>query len=313
MRVGLVGLDSSHADQIVGLLGRRDLGAGVALSALAVPRSPWAADLRAGRADELVRAYEDACRAVAEDGDRALAGPLVAEGPPDGLLDTLRGRVDAVVVADRDGRAHAAHAAPFLRAGIPVLVDKPLALDAGEAHALVALAESSGALLTSFSPLRWHPAVREAVALAESGPRAAAIVVNGPVVAGSAHGGLAFYAVHAVEVALAVARGGVVDVRRIDHDGRVVLDITTERDVARVVLAEPVAGEQASFSVSVALDDDRWVREIELGSAYLLPGLEVFCSAVRARTAGTGSCGPGAWPVSGREMVEAVRVLEALR
>jgi hypothetical protein len=47
-------------------------------------------------------------------------------------LEELIGKVDAVIVARDDWQSHAQLAMPFLEAGLPVFVDKPLTLDDGE-------------------------------------------------------------------------------------------------------------------------------------------------------------------------------------
>ncbi|MFN6980438.1 MAG: Gfo/Idh/MocA family oxidoreductase [Brevundimonas sp.] len=59
------------------------------------------------------RALADACRI-----------PLVVEAPTDML-----GRVDAVLLLRDDAESHWPMAAPFLQAGLPVFVDKPLCTD----------------------------------------------------------------------------------------------------------------------------------------------------------------------------------------
>ena len=73
----------------------------------------------------------------------------------------LDGLVDAVVVATPTA-SHAAVAAPFLEAGIAVLVEKPLARSLAEADALVALARARGATLAVGHTERFNPAVEAA-------------------------------------------------------------------------------------------------------------------------------------------------------
>jgi scyllo-inositol 2-dehydrogenase (NADP+) len=64
------------------------------------------------------------------------------------------GKVDLVVVA-APNRAHVPLAQASLRAGLPVVVDKPLAPTAAEGRELVAEAERRGVLLTVFQNRRW--------------------------------------------------------------------------------------------------------------------------------------------------------------
>ncbi|NJQ01879.1 Gfo/Idh/MocA family protein [Streptomyces zingiberis] len=62
--------------------------------------------------------------------------------------------LDLLVVASPN-RTHVAIAADALRAGLPVVVDKPLAATAAEARTLAALAEERGLLLSVFQNRRW--------------------------------------------------------------------------------------------------------------------------------------------------------------
>ncbi|MGD9485341.1 Gfo/Idh/MocA family oxidoreductase [Streptomyces sp. TRM70308] len=74
-----------------------------------------------------------------------------------GDADTLFARpdeLDLVVVASPN-RTHVELAERALRAGLPVVVDKPLAATAAEAEHLAALAEERGLLLSVFQNRRW--------------------------------------------------------------------------------------------------------------------------------------------------------------
>lgn len=63
-------------------------------------------------------------------------------------------RPDLVVLASPNA-AHAAQALAAVAAGVPVVVDKPLALDAGQGRAVVAAADRAGVPLTVFHNRRW--------------------------------------------------------------------------------------------------------------------------------------------------------------
>ncbi|MEV4294352.1 Gfo/Idh/MocA family oxidoreductase [Microbispora rosea] len=69
-------------------------------------------------------------------------------------VDDLWGRCDLVVIATPN-RTHVPMATEALKAGLPVVVDKPLAGAAAEARDLVRLARDRGLMLTVFQNRRW--------------------------------------------------------------------------------------------------------------------------------------------------------------
>jgi len=73
----------------------------------------------------------------------------------------LAGRIDAVTVAVPT-EAHRQIAVPFLDAGIPVLVEKPMARTLAEADAMIRAARATGTILAVGHTERFNPAVAAA-------------------------------------------------------------------------------------------------------------------------------------------------------
>ncbi|MFC0602077.1 Gfo/Idh/MocA family oxidoreductase [Streptomyces palmae] len=71
-----------------------------------------------------------------------------------GELWQRAGELDLIVIASPN-RTHVPLAEAALRAGLPVVVDKPLAATAAEAEELAALAAARGLLLSAFQNRRW--------------------------------------------------------------------------------------------------------------------------------------------------------------
>ncbi|GAB2676384.1 Gfo/Idh/MocA family protein [Thalassiella azotivora] len=121
----------------VGLVGYGDAGRGIHAPLLR----------RAG--------LEVAVVATRDPGRRAAA---VSELPDaevvDDLETVLRRDVDVVVLASPSG-VHAEQAVRCLRAGLPVVVDKPLATTAAAAAEVVEVSRSEGVALTVFQNRRW--------------------------------------------------------------------------------------------------------------------------------------------------------------
>lgn len=77
--------------------------------------------------------------------------PNVVKGPEDVI-----GHVDGVMVAIDDGLDHVRRARPFIEAGVPVFVDKPLATSVGELKTFIDW-QKAGARILSSSGLRYAP------------------------------------------------------------------------------------------------------------------------------------------------------------
>jgi len=77
-------------------------------------------------------------------------------------------RTDLVLIATPPN-THEELCGLFLRAGVPVMCEKPLSVDSVSTRRIVALAESTGTLLTMASKFRFVPDVIEARSLIQSG------------------------------------------------------------------------------------------------------------------------------------------------
>ena len=70
--------------------------------------------------------------------------PTVVESPEDVI-----GQVDAVIIATDNGAEHVARARPFVEAGLPVFVDKPLADNGPDLETFIAWVEAGKAIMSS--------------------------------------------------------------------------------------------------------------------------------------------------------------------
>lgn len=110
------------------------------------------------------------------------------------------GHVDGVLVLLRDGGKHLAAARPFIKAGLPVFVDKPIANTVADVRTLLRLRKQAGvALMTGSSiPLQRTVAPMKQ-ALKDAGTMLAAQLV-GPGEIENDWGGLPFYGSHLAEL-----------------------------------------------------------------------------------------------------------------
>jgi virulence factor len=194
----------------------------------------------------------------------------------------LHGQVDAVLVVDDTGggATHAELARPFLEAGLPVFVDKPMTTSYQDAVDLFKIAQRTGAPLLSCSALRFAAELEPARAELERIGKLSSIVSVGP-------GDWFYYGVHAVELLGCIAGAGAKSVHRHVFDQRdvVVIDypdgptavVETLRD-AGYVFELTAYGENGHFSFEVtdhvafyANTMREVVRMVETGKSPLTP------------------------------------------
>ncbi|MEV7962205.1 Gfo/Idh/MocA family protein [Oerskovia paurometabola] len=267
LRLALVGLDSSHADQHVRLLNVERRFPGVRVTVLA--------DGDPGRVAELA-------------GRSEAAGVPVRAGGPDDVTS-----VDAVVVAHRAGRLHHAAALPFVRAGLPVLVDKPFTAGVADAEDLVTAARASGSVLSSCSALRFVPDVARLRAAALAHGRITTLTVSGPADPGSPHDGLHFLGIHLVEAARSLL-GGDADLTwgepAVGHEDDAVTATVTAttggRDVVvRLRFVDPHLHPTQPFHAAVTTTGGTVAGDLDVGPDYLEPVLAHFLDQVAGTVA----------------------------
>lgn len=125
--------------------------------------------------------------------------PNLAADPSD-----LLSRVDVVLILDDEGggASHVRLATPFLKAGVPTFVDRPMTLTMADAIHLYDLAERHGAPLMTGSSLRYATEIAELrEELSEVGA-ISSVVATGP-------GNWWYYGLHTVEMYQAVVGPGV--------------------------------------------------------------------------------------------------------
>jgi predicted dehydrogenase len=126
---------------------------------------------------------------------------FIADRPEDML-----GRVDAVMVTARNGAFHSEFALPFIEAGLPLFIDKPIANDGEDALRLLQRAKEKGVPVVGGSSTKYVPdvlALKKAVESGELG-RVVSGSISAPVNLDNPYGGFYFYASHLVEISMTV-------------------------------------------------------------------------------------------------------------
>ncbi len=139
--------------------------------------------------------------------------------------------VDGVLIVDDGSDAQWKHALAPLRKGVPTFCDKPLAMTAKEAKAVVDLARSTGTPFFSASTLRFVPDI---LALAKEAPALGDIHLASTICGNE----LVYYGIHALEMAYAVLGGGAVSCLNVGQPGRNIVRVRFQngRDLLLLVL-----------------------------------------------------------------------------
>jgi predicted dehydrogenase len=133
--------------------------------------------------------------------------------------EELIGRVDGILVEAVDGSVHLARALPFIGAGLPVWVDKPLTCSSAEARSLVEAAQRKGVPLLSASSLRYDLPVQDVLARREEIGAVLGVDAYTPASTHPRNPGLFHYAVHGVEMVYALMGPGCRRVRGVHQEG----------------------------------------------------------------------------------------------
>lgn len=119
----------------------------------------------------------------------------------------MLGKVDAMMITSRNGQLHPGYARPFIEAGLPVFIDKPIANFSQDAKDVVALARKNGVPVMGGSALKLLKDTLELKALADAAKAAGQLRgghVYAPVSMVNDYGGFYFYSSHLAETALTI-------------------------------------------------------------------------------------------------------------
>jgi predicted dehydrogenase len=113
--------------------------------------------------------------------------------------EALLGKVDGMLIESLEGGMHLERARPFLEAGIPCFIDKPMACSHADAKALAELAARRGVPIFSSSSLRFAPDVVAFTKDASHG-KLHGVLTYGPAPTDPRNPGLFHYGIHAAEM-----------------------------------------------------------------------------------------------------------------
>ncbi len=184
MKVGLIGLDTSHVSKFAEILND-------ASHPHHIPNARIEAAYPGGSAD-LFASYSRVDRFTQELADRR--GVRIVDSPK-----AVAEACDLILITSVDGRVHLSQFREIAPYGKPVFVDKPFAVQFRDAEAMFELASRHRAPLMSCSALRFSGSLSESLALTDKGSLIGADCY-GPVELEPTNPGLFWYGIHEIEM-----------------------------------------------------------------------------------------------------------------
>ncbi len=274
-KVGMIGLDTSHALAFTKILNGSDLKGAKVIAA--VPQSSPDIESSHTRIDGYVKT-------LSEDWDVKMYDSIEAMLP----------HVDAVMVESVDGRPHLAQAKPAIEAGKMVFIDKPMSASLKDVLEIFDLAKKHNVPVWSTSNLRYHAGVVKA-ANADVG-EVTAVISYGPASLEEHHIDLAWYGIHPTEALFTVMGTGCKSVQRTHTPGTDV--VTGLWDDDRIGTLMGIRKGKAFYGVKVF--GTKGMVEEKAGGAYP----ELMAEMVKFFQTGTP-------PVSPEETIELFAFMEA--
>ncbi len=205
LKIGIIGLDTSHVTAFTELLNNKNAKYHVPGGKVVVAYPGGSPDFElsysrvAGFSDELKNKY----------------GVQIVDSP-----EAVAEQSDAILLESVDGRAHLDLFKRITAYGKPVFIDKPFTVSSRDAEEIVRLAGEHNIPLMSCSSLRYAEGMLEALADDRHG---AIFGVDGygPLALQETQPGLFWYGIHTVEMLFAALGEGCVEVRATtteDHD-----------------------------------------------------------------------------------------------
>ncbi len=202
IKIGLIGLDTSHAPAYARMLNDASYENHLTGARIVCAWPGGSPDVKSS-----VTRIEKFTEKVAS------YGVEIVEDIP-----TLLKKVDAVILTSVDGRVHLQQVKPVIAAGVPVFIDKPMAASLADVKEIFRLADEAGVPCFSASSLRFFPELQEALHDKSLG-RVLGCDAWSPAKLEPHHPDLMWYGIHGVEILFTAMGADCQSVSRISTEG----------------------------------------------------------------------------------------------
>lgn len=280
LRVGMIGLDTSHCPAFAKIMNKKDATGNLARMDVTVAFPGGSADIPSSR--DRVPGYTKELQDL---------GVEMVDS-----IDALVSKVDAVLLESLDGRPHLQQALPVLKAKKLLYIDKPLAGSLSDAIAIDLLAKKYGAKWFSSSSLRFSPSIIKYRNDAAWKGKVMGALAWSPSPIEATHPDLFWYGVHGVETLYTVMGPGCKSVTRSYTDGNDV--VTGTWSDGRVGTFRGIREGKADYGLLIFAKE-----QIEMGGKY--EGYEPLVEEIGKFFVG------GELPVSNAETIELFAFMQA--
>lgn len=208
-------------------------------------------------------------------------------------MEDMIGQVDGVIVSDDVTLKHQRRSIPFLKAGVPTFIDKPLAPVLKEAQELVTLAKKYKTPLMSCSALRFAKETEDF----RAGKDNIGQILTGVVVCREWGGNLIYYGIHALEMLYSLVGSGVRSASNAGRGGEDLVSLSY-RDGRRFAI---IAYQKIKCSFQVSLFGTEGQKTIVVADStyYYSQMLRTFIKMVETKVE----------PIPLKETLEIIKVL----
>jgi predicted dehydrogenase len=273
MQIGIIGAENSHTVHIAKEINVNNNVPGFSVDYV------W------GETDELAKK-------AAADGNI----PTIVSDPKEML-----GKIDAVIVDHRHPKYHLDAVRPFTEQGVPTFVDKPFCYDSTKGAEFLKMAREKGTPVTSFSVLSHQQTFHQFTDEMKALGAIAAGTTYGPCDLYSEHGGVFFYGIHQVDMALHAFGYDVERVQVAKADDGHAVGLLFYASGTMVSMHFVKAGVKG-FAIGAAGSDGYLHKAITMDEHPYLTGIKTFTDMFTT----------GKEPVSHEDILAPIKVLEAL-
>ncbi len=223
--------------------------------------------------------------------------PKIVKRPAD-----MIGEIDAVIIDHRHAKYHLTAAEPFLKARLPMFIDKPFCYRLEAGKKFLARCRRAKVPVTSFGALPMQKSFADFRRDANRGGAVRAVASVGPCDLDSTYGGIFFYGIHQVEM-LVEAFGTDVSVVSVTRAGK-------GKDAAAtmffrsglVATMHCLAGGKTGFQILSVKDAAPLGRKMTFDANPYLTGVRTFCKMFKT----------GKEPLDHKRILAPIAILEAM-